>query len=60
MYPKSRNDKNWKSCQVMVSDKANLLLKVDFPPKSDFQVIAFFILLEVGYLVIIVVDFVYK
>ena len=34
--------------------------KVEFLLKSDFQVIAFFIPLEVGYPIIIVVNFVYK
>ena len=42
------------------SDKSNLLRKVDFLLTSVFQVLAFFIPLEVGYLVLIVVDFVYK
>ena len=49
-----------KSCQVTDSDKSNSLTKVEFLLKSGFQVIAFFIPLEVGYLVIIVVKFVYK
>ena len=49
-----------KSCQVVASDKSNLLRKVDFLLKNGFQVIAFFIHLEVGYLAIIVVNFVYK
>ena len=50
----------FESCQVIASDKSNLLRKVDFPLKSGFLVIAFFILLKVGYLVIIVLNFVYK
>ena len=50
----------FKSCQVIASDKSNLLRKVDFLLKSCFQVIAFLIPLEIGYLVIIVVNFVYK
>ena len=49
-----------KICQVLASDKSNLVRKVDFFLKNGFQVIAFSILLEVGYLVIIVVNFVYK
>ena len=44
----------------MAPDKSNFLRKDDFLLKSGFQVIAFFIPLEVGYLVIIVVNFVYK
>ena len=47
-------------CQVIASNKSNLLRKIDFPLKSGFQVLAFFIPLEIGYLVIIVVNFVYK
>ena len=43
-----------KSCKVIASDESNLLRKVDFLLKSSFHVIAFLILLEVGYLVIIV------
>ena len=50
----------FESCQVITSHKFNLLRKVDFLLESGFQVIAFFILLEVGYLVTIVVNFVYK
>ena len=53
-------DRDLKSCQVVASDKSNLLRKVDFLLKSGFQVIEFFILLGVGYLVIIDVNFVYK
>ena len=49
-----------KSCQVIASDKSNLLRKVDFLLKIGFQVIAFFLSLEVQYLAIIVVNFVYK
>ena len=49
-----------KSCQVIASDKSNLLRKVDFLLKIGFQVIAFFLSLEVKYLAIIVVNFVYK
>ena len=49
-----------KSCQVIASYKSILLRKVDFLLKSGFQVVAFFIPLEVWYLVIIVVNFVYK
>ena len=48
------------SCQVIASDKSNLLRKVEFLLKSGFQTIVFFIPLEVGFLVIIVVNFVYK
>ena len=49
-----------KSCQVIASNKSNLLRKVDFFPKSGFQVIGFFIPLEVGYLAILDVNFIYK
>ena len=49
-----------KSCQLIASHKSNLLRKVHFLLKSVFKVIAFFIIFEVGYLVIIVVNFVYK
>ena len=38
--------------ELIASDKCNLLRKVHFVLKSGFQVIAFLILLEVGYLVI--------
>ena len=44
----------------MASEKSNLLRKVDFLLKSGFQDIVFFVRLEVGYLVIIFVNFVYK
>ena len=55
------SDRDLKSYQVIASDKSNnLLRRLDFLLKSGFQVIAFFILLEVGYLVITVVNFVYK
>ena len=57
---KSRSNKDLKSCQVIASDKSNLMRKVDFLLKSSFQVIAFFMSLEVGCLVIIVVNFIYK
>ena len=56
----SHSDKDLKSCQVIGSNKSNLLRKVDFLLKSSFQVIAFFISLEVGYLVKIVLNFVCK
>ena len=59
-YSYSRSDKNLKICQVIDSDKCNLLTKVDFVLKSGFQVTAFFISLEVGCLIIIVVNIVYK
>ena len=49
-----------KVCQVIASDKSNLLRQVYLFLKSDFQVTAFFIPLKVGYSVIIVVNFVYK
>ena len=49
-----------KSCQVIASDKSNLLRKVDFLLKSGFQVIEFFTPLEVGSLLFIVVNSVYK
>ena len=41
----------------IASDMSNLLRKVHILLVSDFQVIAFFIPLEVGYLFIIVVNF---
>ena len=53
-------DRDLKSCQEIASDISNLLKKVHFLLKSGFQVTAFFILLEVGYLATIVVNFVYK
>ena len=71
----SRSDRDLKSRQVIAPDKSNLLRKVAFLLKSGFQVIAFFIplevpclehgtimvpCLEVGYLLIIVENFVYK
>ena len=49
-----------KSCQVIASDESNLLRKVDFLLESSFQVIAFYIPLEEGYVVIIVANFDYK
>ena len=42
------------------SDKSKLLRKAHSFLKSSFQVTAFFKLLEVGHLVIIVINFVYK
>ena len=45
-----------KSCQVIATDKSNLLRKVDFLLKSGFEVVACFILLKVGSLVTIVVN----
>ena len=45
---------------IIASDKSKLLRKVDFFLKSGFQIIAFFILLEIRYLVIIAINFVYK
>ena len=47
----------WK---LIASDKSNLLRKFDFLLKSGFQVIAFYVSLEVGYLAVIVLNFVYK
>ena len=41
---------------AVASDKSNFLRKVEFLPKSPFQVKASSILLEVGYFVIIVVS----
>ena len=41
-----------KSCQVIANDKSNLLRKNDFLLESGFQVVVFFILLELGYLII--------
>ena len=49
-----------KSCQVITSDKSNLLRKIYCLLKSGFQVIAFCIPFGVGCLVIIAVNFVYK
>ena len=46
--------------QLIASDISNLLRKVDFFLKNSFKVIAFFIPLKVGYLVIILINFVYK
>ena len=46
--------------ELIVSDKSNLLRKAYFLLKNGFQVIAFFILLELGYLVTTNVKFVYK
>ena len=45
---------------ALAFDKSNFLRKVDFLLKSGFQVKASFILLEIGYFVIIVVNFIYK
>ena len=53
-------DRDLKSCQSIDSDKNNLMRKFDFLLKGGFQVLIFFILLEVGYLIKIVVYFVYK
>ena len=44
----------------IASNKSDLLSKLDFFLKSGFQVIMFFIVLEVGYHVTIVVSFIYK
>ena len=49
-----------KSCQLIAFDKSNVQRIAHFLPKSDFHVVAIFILLEVGYLVTIVMNFVYK
>ena len=49
-----------KSCQLIAFDKSNLQRIAHFLPKSDFHIVAIFILLEVGYLVTIVMNFVYK
>ena len=49
-----------KVLQLIASDKSNLPRKVHFLLKSVFQVIGFFVILKVGYLVKIVVRFVYK
>ena len=48
-------DRDLKSCQLIASDKSNLLRKVHFLLNTGFQVIVFFILLEVGHLATIVV-----
>ena len=50
----------WKSCHVEASDKITLMREVHFLLKSGFQVITFSILLEVGYLIKIVGNFIYK
>ena len=50
----------WKSCHVEASDKITLMREVHFLLKSGFQVITFTILLEVGYLIKIVGNFIYK
>ena len=49
-----------KVLQLIASDKSNLLRKVHFFLKRVFQVIAFFVILKVGYLIKIVMKFVYK
>ena len=49
-YVLKSQTRDLKSCQLIASDKSNLLRKVDFLLESRFQVIAFFISLEVGYL----------
>ena len=56
----SRSDRDLKSCQVIASEKSKLLRKVDFLRKSGFQVIAFFVPVDIKYLVMFVVNFVYK
>ena len=56
----SCRDKDLKSCQLIASDKSNLLRKVCFLLKSGSPVIGFSILLEVGYLDAIVLNLVYK
>ena len=60
LFTQSRRDRDLKSCQLITFDNSDLLTKVHFLLKSGFQVIIFFILLEVGYFVTIVVSFVYK
>ena len=60
LFTQSRRDRDLKSCQLITFDNSHLLTKVHFLLKSGFQVIIFFILLEVGYFVTIVVSFVYK
>ena len=52
------NNSRWER-DLKISDKSKLLRTVDFLKKSVFQVVPFFILSEVGYL-LIVVNFVYK
>ena len=63
------HSKSWKFClcffikpkgQGLAFDTYNLLRKADFLLKSGFQDIAIFIPLEEGYLVIIVINVVYK
>ena len=49
-----------KSCQLIAFGNSNLLRKIQFLLKSGFRVLAFFILLDEGYLVTNVVNFVYK
>ena len=51
-------DRDLKSCQSTDFGKSNLLRIFQILLKSVFQVIALFILLESGYLVAIIVNFV--
>ena len=57
---KAAGTKILKVLQLIASDKSNLLRKVHFFLKRVFQVIAFFVILKVGYLIKIVMKFVYK
>ena len=57
---KGRKNKDLKGCQLIAPDKSSLQRKADFFLKSGFQVIAFYILLEEGYLVASVLNFVCK
>ena len=52
----SRRDMDLKSSFLVPFDKSNLLRKIHFLLESNFQVIASFVLLEIGYLVTIVVN----
>ena len=49
-------DRDLESCQLIASDKSKSLTTVDFLLKSGFQVLIFFIILEVRHLVIIAVN----
>ena len=59
-YILSHKDRDLKVCSIIASDKSNLLRKDNFLLESGLQVTVFLILLEVGYLVTVVLNFVYK
>ena len=56
----SRRDRDLKSWHLITSDRYNLPTKVQFLLKSGSQLKAFFVLLKVGHLIAIVINFVYK